>query len=305
MKRTIIIIALLSLAIGAKSQEKEKKTSTDSLMNSLSSDDANNKKALPAFKGTRLILAPSTETAKANTMNFMVVHRFGDLGTSTGGARTAYGLDAVNDVYIGFEYGATDNLNINVGRSTVGQLIEFQLKYALVHQASDGSPVNITALAGAGVHPYGNFTSFGNRWSYIAEAMFSRRITSAFSLQVAPIFVQDNTPLPNIAGVEQSFFALSAAGRLKVTKIMSFVVDYSHSFSSFRTGANGFSDPFGVGAEFQTGGHVFMINITNARATSQINSLSDSRADYGRGEYRVGFTISRSFDFSHKTKKDW
>ena len=85
---------------------------------------------------------------------------------------------------------------------------------------------------------------------------------------------------------------------------MSLIADYEHPFSNYRTGANGFEDPIGFGAEFETGGHVFTLNITNAKAVSQINTLSNSASSYGRGEYRVGFTISRMFDFNRKKSND-
>lgn len=86
---------------------------------------------------------------------------------------------------------------------------------------------------------------------------------------------------------------------------MSILVDWEHPFSNYRTSANGFQDPIGFGAEFETGGHVFTLNFTNARAISQINSLSNSQASWGRGEYRFGFTISRMFDFNRKKEKKW
>ncbi|MBS1504063.1 MAG: hypothetical protein JST32_18490 [Bacteroidetes bacterium] len=307
MKRTMIFIALFSLAMGARAQKTDtakKESSTDSLMNSLSSNNGKKGDILPAFKATRLIFSPTTQTVAKNNLNFLVIHRFGDMGTATGGARTAFGLDAVNDVYIGFEYGISNDLNVIVGRSTVGQLIELQLKYAVLHQTNDdSSPLAITLLGGSGVRPYGSFTSFDSRLSYIGEAIFSRKFTSAFSLEVSPIFVQDNLPIPNLPGNDQSFFSVSAAGRLKVTKHMSLLVDYEHPFSSYKTGANQFEDPLGFGAEFETGGHVFTLNITNARAVEQINSLSGSQAAYGRGQYRFGFTISRMFDFNrHKNR---
>ena len=85
---------------------------------------------------------------------------------------------------------------------------------------------------------------------------------------------------------------------------MSIIVDYEHSFSSYVTEANGLQDPLGIGAEFQTGGHVFTINFTNARAVSQFNTLSNPNAIWGRGEFRFGFTISRMFDFNPKKGDD-
>jgi hypothetical protein len=312
MKRSIILIALLAICVAAKAQKADtiKKASSntssaDSLMNSLSPDDSKHERILSAFKATRLIFSPTTETVKKNNLNFLVIHRFGDMGTSTGGFKTFFGLDAVNDVYLGFEYGITDNLQVMVGRSTIGQIGETQFKYAILHQTNDdSSPLGITLLAGEGIRPYGNFASFSDRLSYIAEAIFSRRFSSAFSLEILPIYVQDNQPIPDAIGNPQGFFSLSSAARLKVTKHMSLIVDYEHPFSNFRTNGSSFQDPLGFGAEFETGGHVFTLNITNARAISQINSLSDSEASYGRGQFRLGFTISRMFDFNKKKDSD-
>jgi len=192
-----------------------------------------------------------------------------------------------------------------VGRSTIGQIGETQLKWAILHQTNDGStPLGIALLAGEGIRPYGHFANFSDRVSYIGEAIISRKFSSAFSLEVLPIYVQNNQPLPDLPGNEQGFFSLAGAGRLKVTKHMSLIVDYEHSFSNFRSNTPGFEDPLGFGAEFETGGHVFTLNVTNARGISQINSLSNTQESYGRGQFRVGFTISRMFDFNAKKSKD-
>ena len=311
MKRIIIVFAFLVLAAGLKAQQTDtskkdaqKTSSTDSLMNSLNTDDKK-QDVLAAFKATRLILSPTTETVKKKNLNFLVIHRFGDIGTSAGGGQTFFGLDAVNDVYIGFEYGLSDNLNVSLGRSTVGQLAEVGLKYAILHQTVDNSsPIAITLLGDFGLRPYQNFAAFSDRLSYLGQVILSRKFSTAFSFQVSPIYVYDNTPIPD-PNAEQGFFSLSGAARYKVSRHMSLVVDYQHPFSNFRTGANGFSDPLGFGIEVETGGHVFTLNVTNGRSISEINSLSASKADFGRGEYRLGFTISRMFDFNHRDKQKY
>ncbi|HEY4196842.1 MAG TPA: DUF5777 family beta-barrel protein, partial [Mucilaginibacter sp.] len=175
-----------------------------------------------------------------------------------------------------------------------------------LHQTNDdSSPLAITLFGDYGLRPYQNFATFSDRMSYLGQVIISRKFSTNFSLQISPIYVYDNTPIPDLPGVEQGFFSLSAAARYKVTKHMSIVVDYEHPFSNFRTGANGFSDPLGFGIEVETGGHVFTLNITNARAISEINTLSGSQASYGRGQFRLGFTISRMFDFSHKDKQKY
>ncbi len=312
MKRIIIVLTFLSIAAGLKAQQTDtskkgaqKQTSTDSLMNAMSTDDKH-EEVIGAFKATRLIFSQTTQTVKKNNLNFLVIHRFGDIGTSTGGGHTLFGLDAVNDVYIGFEYGLSDNLNIDFGRSTIGGLIELGLKYAVLHQTNDdSSPVAITLFGDYGVRPYGNFGSYADRNSFLGQMIISRKFSSAFSFQVSPIYVYDNTPIPDLPGNENGFFALSGAARYKVTKHMSIIVDYEHPFSNFRTGANGFSDPLGFGIEVETGGHVFTLNITNANAISEINTLSASKSSYGRGQFRLGFTISRMFDFNHNSKQKY
>jgi hypothetical protein len=310
MKKVLIVLLLLALGTTLRAQQTDtskskksdqKTTSADSLLNAMSPDDKH-QDVLGAFKATRLILSPTTTTVKKNNLNFLVIHRFGDIGTPTGGARTLFGLDAVQDVYIGFEYGLSDNLNIDFGRNTIGQLIELGLKYAVLHQKMDNSsPVAITLLGQYGVRPYGQFRSYADRNSFLGQAVISRKFSSAFSFQVSPIYVYDNTAIPDVAGNDKGLFALSTAARLKVTKHMSIVVVYEHPFSSYRK-ENGFADPLGFGIEVETGGHVFTLNISNARGISEINSLSNTQSDYGRGQFRIGFTISRMFDFNHHDK---
>jgi len=275
----------------------------DSLLNSMSGDQQN--QPVNGFRSTRLTLSQTTETVKKKTLNFMVIHRFGDFAGKNGGGRFFYGLDDVADVYIGFEYGITDNLSVEFGRSTqptLGGLVDLELKYAILHQTTDDNvPLSLTILGQTGVRPYNSYNSFGDRLSYFGQVILSRQFGAAFTIQVSPGFVQDNTAYPLVAGNQESFFSLAAAARLKVTKHMSVIVDYAHPFSSFRTGANGFSDPLGFGIEVVTGGHVFTLNITNARSVSEINYLSNTQSDYSRGQYRIGFTISRIFDFNHKS----
>ena len=304
MKRTLILLALLALSAGLRAQEKDvtkKSTSADSLMNAMSTDDKSGPVVI--FKSSRMILSQSTETVKKNNLNFLVIHRFGDFAGDNGGGKTYFGLDDVSDVYIGFEYGVSDNLNIDIGRTTIGGLADLELKYAVVRQSRDGSsPFAITLLCEAGVAPYGSYAAFSDRTAYLGQVMIARKFSPWLSLQITPTFVRDYTSPLLYPGNQQQFFALTAMARLKLTNHMGFIIDYGHPFSSSRTTANGFYDPLGFGIEIETGGHVFTINVTNSRAVSEINYLSDTQSNYSKGQFRVGFTISRMFDFNHKEK---
>ncbi len=306
MKKFLILFSLLIISrslIAQKTDTVKSKSSSssaaDSLLNSMSTDDK--KHAVVAFKSTRLILSQSTQTVKKNNLNFQIIHRFGDLAGKNGGGQVFYGLDDINDVYIGFEYGLTDNLNVDFGRSTFGRLVNLDLKYAVLHETSDSSiPVSLTLLGESGVNTYGSYDTFSDRLSWFGQAIISREITSIFTLQVSPGYLSTNTADPNIPGIETHFFNLAGAAKLKVTNHMSVLVDYAHPFSAFRTSAHGFHDPLGFGIEIETGGHVFTLNITNANAIDPINYLSNTQESFSKGQYRIGFTISRIFDFNHK-----
>ncbi len=303
MKKYIAVIALIALSAGLKAQQKGTKMSAaDSLLNAMNA----NEKPQPVeiFKSTRLVLSQTTKMVKKNNFNFEIIHRFGDMAGTNGGPQTAFGIDRVNDVFFGFEYGISDNLNIDLGRSTIGQLIQLELKYALVHQTSDNSsPFALTVLGESGVRPYASFPTFSSRVSYLLQAIIARQFCPEFSLQLSPTFVRDNTPFPILAGNEKQFFALQAAARIKLTNHTGFIIDYAHPFSTFRNNTPTFQNPLGIGYEVETGGHVFTVNITNANSISEMNMLSNSQDRFSKGQYRIGFTISRMFDFNPKEKK--
>lgn len=308
MKKYLILLTFLAISTGLLAQKTDaiKKTSAaDSLLNALNTDDQKGPVAI--FKSSRLVLSQTTETVKKKNLNFLVIHRFGDFAGKIGGGQTYFGLDAVADVYIGFEYGLTDNLNIDLGRTTIGGLADLELKYAIVRQTYDGgSPLAITVIGETGLRPYGTtFPAFADRVSYFAQAIFARKFSPGLSIQLAPSYVRNNTPIPHVVGNDLDFVSLSAAVRLKVSKRMGFIIDYAHPFSSFRKNKlNGFSDPLGFGIEIETGGHVFTMNVTNSRAIDEINYLSGTQSSYGRGQYRIGFTISRMFDFNRRKDTD-
>ena len=288
-----------------KADTSKKVSQADSLLNSLS---AGEKETGPVaiFKSSRLILSQTTETVKKHNLNFLVIHRFGDFAGKQGGGQLYYGLDDVADVYLGFEYGVTDNLNIDIGRSTIQGLADLEIKYAILHQTADGSsPVAVTLLGEGAVRPYGFITypTAHDRFSYLGQVMIARKFSSFLSLQVTPSYVTNNSSIPLVPGSEENYFALAAAARVKLTNHMGLILDYAHPFSSFRNTGNGFYDPVGLGIEIETGGHVFTLNVTNARAINEINYLNDTQSNISKGQFRVGFTISRMFDFNSKNKK--
>ncbi|HXH98816.1 MAG TPA: DUF5777 family beta-barrel protein [Sphingobacteriaceae bacterium] len=271
--------------------------STDSLMRALENDSPD-QPVIATFKSSRLILSQTTTMVKKHDMDFKVVHRFGDIGGTDGGSKTLLGLDNSSDIYIDFEYGISDRLSISFGRSKYEQLLDMQLKYALLQQTQK-SPIAISVLAKTGFTPYRVnttvFDDYSNRFSYFAQAILSRKFSPNLSLQVAPSFLKRNLVAPG--GDEEGLFALGFAGRYKFTKRFGVVLDYYQVFSPYRdnnTNMN-FSSPLGMGVEIETGGHVFTLIFVNAKAIVENNFIPNSTSSWSDGQYRFGFTISRMF----------
>ena len=303
MKKFITIFFILLFTqhvLAQKTDTLKKNTSIDSLMNAMGAGN-HSEPVLGTFKASRLILSQTIETVKKNNLNFLIIHRFGDFSGTYGGGQSLGGLDAVADVYFDFEYGLNDHLNINFGRSTIGGLLDLGLKYTFIHQTTDDAiPLSMSAGGETGIRPYGSFNSFDGRLSTLFKIIAARKFSPGFSLLISSTFLRNNSPLPTINGNnEQQFLSVAAATRFKITKHMGFIIDYAHPFTNAKQ-TNTFTlyDPLGFGIEIETGGHVFTLNITNSRGINDINYLSNTTSDYGKGQYRIGFTISRMFDFN-------
>ena len=297
MTRIFTILIVFSLSAYESAAQN-----MDSLMKNISSDQ-DTQAVTAAFKSSRLILSQTSTMVKKNDLDFKVIHRFGDIGGVDGGSKTLYGFDNSTDIYIGFEYGISDRLNISFGRSKYEQLIDLQLKYAFLQQKEkDGSPFSISGLIKTGFTPYKVnttiFDSYGNRFSHFVQAIISRKFSPNLSLQVTPGFLFRSVVLG--AGDEKTMFSTGIAGRYKFTKRFGVVADYYFINSDYRKNNpnTSFYNPLGLGIEIETGGHVFSMNFANAKAIAENNFLPNSTSSWGKGQYRFGFTISRMFTFN-------
>lgn len=271
----------------------------DSLMRKISAEE-DVEYVTASFKSSRLILSQTTTMVKKYDLDFKVIHRFGDIGGIDGGSKTLYGFDNSTDIYIGFEYGISDRFNISFGRSKYEQLLDLQLKYAVLQQKDkQGSPVSFSVLIKTGFTPYKVstpiFDSYGNRFSHFLQTIISRKFSSDLSLQVTPGVLFRSVVLGS--GDESTLFSTGIAGRYKFTKRFGIIADYYMISSDFRKNNpnTDFYNPLGLGIEVETGGHVFTMNFANAKAIAENNFLANSTSSWGKGQYRFGFTISRMF----------
>lgn len=264
------------------------------------------------FKDTRVINTHSVEQLAKLKLDIRIGHRFGDLFGDAGGWQSFYGLENAADVLIGAEYGLTDNISIglfrNKGAGNLSQLVNGVLKYRLLQQEKDGKPVTISIL-GVGTisttkkNPdspgLNRFPKFTDRMVYAVQFLVARKFSDKFSFQVSPGYVHRNL----VESFDNNLiFTLGLAGRVQLTKVIGLVADFTLPLTGVQSpfsdspNSDNYRPALGIGFEFDTGGHVFQVNITNSEGLMETDFIPYTTSQWSKGEFRLGFTISRLFN---------
>lgn len=261
------------------------------------------------FNSTRVINGHSTDMLWGNEMDIRISHRFGDMGT-TGSAATAFGLDNSTDIRLAIEYGIFNKLNVGIGRckgaGPFTQIADAYLKYNIMQQNEEKTnPLSITFLQTMAYTFMKQSTdstlpsSFGDqnarRLSYCSQLLLGRKFGQRLSIILAPTYVHRNY----VAFEDDNgLMSVGLSVRLKITKVFSLITEYFYNVRSKDAilGVNYFN-PLGVGFEFDTGGHLFMINFTNSTGLGETQFIPYTSSDWAKGQFRMGFTISRIIKF--------
>jgi hypothetical protein len=252
-----------------------------------------------AFKSSRVINGHSMEFIGKGVLDVRILHRFGELNS---GANNLFGLDEAN-MRLGFDYGLSDRLTVGVGRSTAGKELDGFLKFRPVWQSTGpGSfPFSIVLVTGitVGTIPWTDTThthTFNHRMAFYNEVIIGRKFSEQFSLQVSPIFIHRN--LVALATDENNVYAIGVGGRFKLSKRIAFVADYHYIARGLDKKI--YKDPLSVGFDIETGGHVFQLHFSNATGMNEKAFITNTTGDWGKGEVRFGFNLSRVFTVSKK-----
>lgn len=275
-------------------------------------------KTIATFKGSKVINAQSVETVKAKTFDFSISHRFGNTGTQNGGGHALYGLDNISDVRFGFDFGITDKLTIGVGRSKQKELIDGLLKYKLLGQTTDNHvPISVVYYGDISYNPQTSSVFYSgvstvkdfkqkdiHRFAYTNQLIIARKFNSRFSMEIIPSYQHRNFIVAtfnndNGAVETNDLFSAGAGARFKLTKRIAIIIDYFYTFSKYRTSnsSSPFYDPFAIGIEFETGGHVFHLNFTNSAGIIENNYIPYTTDSWLKGGFKFGFNVSRVFNY--------
>ncbi|HUP14121.1 MAG TPA: DUF5777 family beta-barrel protein, partial [Niastella sp.] len=250
-----------------------------------------------AFKSSRVINGHSMEFLGKGVLDFRILHRFGDVST---GISNLFGLDQAS-MRIGLDYGLLNNLTIGFGRSNIGKELDGFIKFCPVWQTSGAGsfPFSIVMVSGVtlGTQSWSDTTRknyFSSRMAFYNELILGRKFSDRFSLQLSPIFVHRN--LVELATEENDVYALGIGTRFKLSKRIAFVADYHYIVKGLDKTV--YKDPLSVGFDIETGGHVFQLHFSNATGMNEKAFITNTTGDWGKGEVRFGFNLSRVFTVS-------
>lgn len=252
-----------------------------------------------SFKSTRVIMSQSMELLKPGTMDFRILHRFGNIN---GGGYELFGLDHAT-MRMGFDFGISRNFMLGIGRSTNKKEFDGFLKYRLIHQStgSHSFPLSLVVVAGSTLQTlkWNDPTKkyyFSDRLGYYYQAIIGRKFTDGISLQVSPTILHQNI-VPTISD-PNDLYALGVGGRFKLSKRISFNFDYYYRFNPDKQGET--LNPLSIGFDIETGGHVFQMHFSNAIGMNERIFLSETTNDWGNGDIQFGFNLSRTFQLKKR-----
>lgn len=286
----------------------------DDLMSMLEeeADASDDSRVYATFKTMKAVNLHTIEMVKKKSLDFRVTHRFGNMGsTSGGGVHNLWGFDNSDDIRISFDYGITEDLQVGFGRSKRNELIDASVKYRILAQTSKKMPISLVALVNFGFTPqqdlrgfYGSVAGQGsnaNRMNYLHQLIIARKFGERLSLELLPTHIYQNLAIKDNSGEDtHSIVAMGCAARIKLTQRVAIIADYAYIASDYRRNHSerSFQDPLGVGIEVETGGHVFHLTLTNAAGIVENNFLLNTTDDWRQGGVKMGFNISRVFNLN-------
>lgn len=287
MIRIFAVLAVLFFSAGVKAQEKD-------LLDLVDDGKEPNTIVTNAFKSIRIINGHSMEFLAPGTMDFRILHRFGQMNQGT---KNLFGLDQAS-MRLGLDFGITKKLQLGVGRSTFKKELDGYIKYAPIRQStgSHAFPVTIALVGGATINtlPFAEPTRtnyFSSRVAYYVQTIIGRKLSDRISLQLTPTMVHHN--LVPLASQPNDVFAVGFGGRVKASQRIAFTWDYFYNINGLEKGVN--YNPLSVGVDIETGGHVFQLHFSNAAGMNERAFITETTNTWEKVDLRFGFNLSRIF----------
>lgn len=246
------------------------------------------------FRSTNIINQKSVDQLYEHTFEFRVGHRFGDVYS---GLTDLFGLDLGASIYLGFDFGLTDNISVGFSRLNLGKTYEIHAQVKLLsQQKASGSPVSISLYAEAD-----RLTQLDGGQSFTLLSLpIAKKFTPDFSVQIAPFYIQRVESKKLLEG-HQRYFGTTLSAQYVLTKTMSLVVEYSPVFNRDEANKNSLNplgnNVFSFGTNIEIFGHTFQLMASNTQQISTIASQLGTNSNFSEKHFFLGFNLTRLYSF--------
>ena len=235
------------------------------------------------------------------TFEMDIQHRFGIVNH---GYKDLYGIYAPSNIRIGLSYVFRNNMQVGVGFTKDRLQWDLNGKYAIIKQTKGKWPVSVTWFGNIvfDTRAKENFVHDGDRLSYFNQLNIARKITEKLSVQIAPSYSHYN----NIDGyldadgkiqrkMKNGHFAMAFMGRYKLTAKTTFMANYDQPLTQHPM--NNPHPNISFGFEMATSGHAFQVFAGNYHNIIPQSNNFFNENDYTKGQFLIGFNITRLWNF--------
>jgi len=287
LKSILFFVALFFIQMNIIAQE-------DDLMDMFADEEPTIEYIDATFKTTILVIGQTVENPLNGNLIFNVQHRF---GTINSGWYDFFGLDQAN-TRLGFQYGINNWLSIGIGRSSYQKTYDGWVKVKILRQSTGlrRMPLSIDYFGSMGISALkwsepDRKNYFTSRMSYANLLLIARKFSPGVSIQIMPTHIHYN--LVESKEDDNDVFSIGAGGRFKISKRVSINLEYYYTIS--KQTRKQYSDPFSIGVDIETGGHVFQLYATNAEGIIEQHFIGRTTGKWVNGDIHIGFNISRAF----------
>jgi opacity protein-like surface antigen len=256
---------------------------------------------LSTFKSTRVVLGQSVEAPVQGDLTFIISHRFGDI---RGGIYDFFGLDQAYN-RLGLEYGFSDIAGISVGRNSFEKTYDGTVKIRILRQQSGLKkvPLSLTWYSAIFLNTLrwsepDRENLFTSRLSYLNQLLIAHKFSKQLSVQLSPSHIHRNLVRRNRD--QNDVFALGFGGKYNFVRKVSVNAEYFWLLPGQT--ADDFENSFSLGFDFETGGHVFQLHISNSQGILEKDFIAGTKGKWLDGDLFLGFNIYRVFPLGKKRK---
>jgi hypothetical protein len=234
-------------------------------------------------------------------MQMEIQHRF---GTVNNGSKDLFGIFAPANIRLGMSYVPIKNLFVGAGIVKEKMQVDLDAKYSIIQQTPGRYPVSVAFFGNVVIDTRNksNFRYSVDRFSYFDQLMVARKITENFSVQVAGGLSWMNNVEAYVDAdgkIERKMhnyhFDMSVLGRYKISPKSAIIAGYEQPLTQHPT--NNPHPNICYGFETTTSSHTFQVFAGNYFSIIPQNNAFFNQNDYTKGQFVIGFNITRIWDF--------